>query len=217
MSVIASFVEPSVATAAASFGNRADSPTIRRCSASACGVSAACRMMRASRRRIFFHVCADEQRHRSGWPQALDNPMEDGAKQRRLVVEAVIEGPLRNPRALRDGVDARRSKAAGEEQIGCDVQDAIAQLRGFLEVDGRPPRRTSAAGFRWDSTAALRLTATGTLCDDASSAWRSRSGGRTASCSCHWAVRTLPDGARSSLHSPRSGCQPRRTWAAAAG
>ena len=44
-------------------------------------------------------VLAREQRRGGGRPQPLDDPMEDGAEERGLVVEAVIERPFRNARA----------------------------------------------------------------------------------------------------------------------
>jgi hypothetical protein len=79
----------------------------------------------------FLEICALDQGHIGRRTKLVDDAMHDGAEQYGLIVEAMIERPLRNTRALRDGVDARRSKSAGEEQIGCDVEDAIAELFGI--------------------------------------------------------------------------------------
>src|SRR5262245_12775822 len=58
--------------------------------------------------------------------------MKDGAEQRRLVFEAVVKGPLRDARALRDRFDARRAVAAGEKEIRRGVENAIGELRRFV-------------------------------------------------------------------------------------
>ena len=80
----------------------------------------------------FREVRAGDERHGGRRPQAFDDPMEDGAEQRRLVLVAVIERPLRDAGALRDGFDAGGAVAALEKQLGRGIEDAIAQLRRFL-------------------------------------------------------------------------------------
>ena len=99
----------------------------------------------------------------AGGRQSFDDPVEDRAEQRRLVLEAVIEGALRHASALRDGLDARRAVAALEKQIRGGVEDALAELRRFLRRGATAAGDGAGAGaLRLGRGAALRLTAGGT-------------------------------------------------------
>jgi hypothetical protein len=62
----------------------------------------------------------------------LHDPVHDGAEQRRLVGEAVIERALGNSGALRDCLDAGGAVAFGEEQISCSIEDAISEQSCLL-------------------------------------------------------------------------------------
>ena len=80
-----------------------------------------------------------ERRH-PGFDEAADHRLEHIV----LVSEPGVEGPLRDPRALGDRIDAGRAEALRQEQFGRDVEDRVAQPRGLGA--GRAP--AAAAPFR---------------------------------------------------------------------
>ena len=65
-------------------------------------------------------------------PDPLNNPAKDRVKQRRLVGETVIECSLGNRGTLRDSLNAGGAVAFGQEQIGCDIKNAIPEQGSLL-------------------------------------------------------------------------------------
>ena len=65
-------------------------------------------------------------------PDPLNNPTKDCVKQRRLVGETVIERSLGNRGAMRDSLNAGGAVAFGQEQIGCDIKNAIPEKSSLL-------------------------------------------------------------------------------------
>ena len=88
-----------------------------------------------------------EQRHIGRRAQTGDGAMDHGAEERRFVVEAVIERPLRNARPFGHGLDRGGAVAGREEQRRCGVENPFAQLLRF------GPRRTTAAAQGGNSVA----------------------------------------------------------------
>ena len=74
------------------------------------------------------HVATFDRGQASGRTQALDDAMDRGAEERRLVREAMIERALGDLRADGNRSDACRAIAMGQKLIGGDVEDALPEL-----------------------------------------------------------------------------------------
>jgi len=87
-----------------------------------------------------LQIAALVERRAGRRPQLLDDPVHNGAKERRFIREAVIEGAFGDPSALRHRLDAGGAIAFGEEQFGGGVEDALTEKCGRR---GRAPQRTA--------------------------------------------------------------------------
>jgi len=92
-----------------------DSTTIKQCSWSTHGTSAACKIQHGQVNQDFLQSLTFDQRDVRQRTQAIDDPDDHGARQHRLVREAVVESSLRNLGSPSDGLSARRAVTVAQQ------------------------------------------------------------------------------------------------------